>query len=61
MPSAARGRFKPEADGHAYAIDLVDQIVDLNKGVYLDPDLKNSTATDFCIGVAGTLKNTSKP
>ena len=49
----SEGRFKPEADGHAYAIDLVDQIVDLNKGVYLDPDLKNTTATSFCIGVAG--------
>ncbi len=49
----SEGRFKPEADGHSYAIDLVDQIVDLNKGVYLDPDLKNTTATNFCIGVAG--------
>ncbi|MCH1576307.1 MAG: methylenetetrahydrofolate reductase [NAD(P)H] [Flavobacteriales bacterium] len=49
----SEGRFKAEADGHAYAIDLVDQIVDLNKGVYLDPDLKNTMATDFCIGVAG--------
>lgn len=49
----SEGRFNPEADGHAYAIHLVDQIVDLNKGIYLDPDLKNTTATDFCIGVAG--------
>ena len=49
----SEGRFKAEADGHAYAIDLVDQIVDLNKGVYLDPDLKNTMATSFCIGVAG--------
>ena len=49
----SEGRFKPESDGHAYAIHLVDQIVDLNKGIYLDPDLKNTTATDFCIGVAG--------
>ena len=49
----SEGRFKAEANGHAYAIDLVDQIVDLNKGVYLDPDLKNTTTTSFCIGVAG--------
>ena len=49
----SEGRFKAEADGHAYAIDLVDQVVDLNKGVYLDPDLKNTMATSFCIGVAG--------
>jgi methylenetetrahydrofolate reductase (NADPH) len=49
----SEGRFKADTDGHAYAIDLVNQIVDLNKGIYLDPDLKNTTATDFCIGVAG--------
>ena len=49
----SEGRFKAESDGHAFAIDLVDQIVDLNKGIYLDPDLKNSMSTDFCIGVAG--------
>ena len=49
----SEGRFKADADGHTYAIDLVDQIVDLNKGVYLDPDLKNTTTTSFCIGVAG--------
>ena len=49
----SEGRFKPEVDGHAHAIHLVDQIVDLNKGIYLDPDLKNTTTTDFCIGVAG--------
>jgi methylenetetrahydrofolate reductase (NADPH) len=49
----SEGRFKAEADGHAYAIDLLHQVVDLNKGIYLDPDLKNTTSTDFCIGVAG--------
>lgn len=49
----SEGRFKAEPDGHAYAIDLVKQIVDLNNGVYLDPDLRNTTNTDFCIGVAG--------
>lgn len=43
--------FKPEKDGHAYASDLVTQIHNLNNGVYLDEDLQNSTATNFCIGV----------
>ena len=45
--------FKPHPKGHAYANDLVAQIEDMNAGVYLDEALQNSTATDFCIGVAG--------
>lgn len=45
--------FRPEPDGHAHANELVEQIVNLGKGVYLDPDLKNNHPLDFCIGVAG--------
>ncbi len=45
--------FRPESDGHAYANELVDQLVNLRKGIYLDPDLKNNHSMDFCIGVAG--------
>lgn len=45
--------FKPEKNGHKYAVDLVKQITDLNQGIYLDEELENSHATDFCIGVAG--------
>ena len=45
--------FKPEKDGHAYALDLVSQIQDLNNGKYLDEELQNSSKTNFCIGVAG--------
>lgn len=52
-PIRSEGRFKGEADGHSYAIDLVNQVADMNQGRYLDADLKNSNATDFCIGVAG--------
>ena len=44
--------FRPENDGHAYASQLVKQISDLNAGLYLDDQLQNSSATDFCIGVA---------
>ena len=43
--------FKPEKDGHAYASDLVSQIEDLNNGKYLDEELLNTCATNFCIGV----------
>ncbi|MCF7802916.1 MAG: methylenetetrahydrofolate reductase [NAD(P)H] [Candidatus Marinimicrobia bacterium] len=35
-----------------YAIDLVNQIHEMNNGNYLE-DLANATPTDFCIGVAG--------
>ncbi|HCX21287.1 MAG: methylenetetrahydrofolate reductase [NAD(P)H] [Flammeovirgaceae bacterium] len=45
--------FKPEPDGNAYAIDLVDQVVGMNEGQYLDEDLQNAVPTTFCIGVAG--------
>ncbi|HOY52473.1 MAG TPA: methylenetetrahydrofolate reductase, partial [Prolixibacteraceae bacterium] len=45
--------FRPEPGGNAHAIDLVRQINNLKKGIYLDPELKNSTPLDFCVGVAG--------
>lgn len=45
--------FTPNKGGNAYATELVEQISDLNKGVYLDDALQNTTATDFCIGVSG--------
>ncbi|MCH4829242.1 methylenetetrahydrofolate reductase [NAD(P)H] [Flavobacterium columnare] len=45
--------FKPEKEGNEYASELVKQISDLNNGKYLDADLQNTNATDFCIGVAG--------
>lgn len=45
--------FVPEADGHGYASELIEQIVGMNEGKYLDEELDNSAASDFCIGVAG--------
>ncbi|HTX88854.1 MAG TPA: methylenetetrahydrofolate reductase [Bacteroidales bacterium] len=45
--------FVPEKDGHSHADDLVRQIVSMNAGKYLDEALENTTATDFCVGVAG--------
>lgn len=49
----SEGTFRPEVGGHAYAVDLIKQVVKMNEGEYLDPDLKNAKSTDFCIGVAG--------
>lgn len=39
--------------GNRYAIDLVSQIYDMNKGKYLEDELLDATPTDFCIGVGG--------
>ena len=44
--------FTPNKDGHKYASELVNQITNLNNGVYLE-DLEVATQTNFCIGVAG--------
>lgn len=45
--------FMPEPNGHRYASELLEQIVNLNQGKYLDDELQNTSRTDFCIGVAG--------
>jgi methylenetetrahydrofolate reductase (NADPH) len=45
--------FEPEPGGHKYAIDLLKQVVNMNAGIYLEEDLKATTKTTFCIGVAG--------
>ncbi|MBA4304159.1 MAG: methylenetetrahydrofolate reductase [NAD(P)H] [Sphingobacteriaceae bacterium] len=45
--------FTPEPDGNANALELLLQVKEMNNGIYLDEDLVNPVATDFCIGVAG--------
>ncbi len=45
--------FLPEPNGHAYAIDLVKQVGNMNKGKYIEDDLADVAPTNFCIGVAG--------
>ncbi len=50
---AFEDRFVPEPDGHKYALDLVKQMVNMNKGIYLDANISNGQPTDFCIGIAG--------
>ncbi len=52
-PPKSESVFVPEKDGHANADSLVTQIMNMNKGNYLDKDLENSAATDFSVGVAG--------
>ncbi|KGO88165.1 5,10-methylenetetrahydrofolate reductase [Flavobacterium rivuli WB 3.3-2 = DSM 21788] len=45
--------FRAEKEGNQYATELVTQVANLNNGIYLDADLQNTSATNFCIGVAG--------
>ncbi len=43
--------FKPEKEGHHFPSELVEQISNLNEGMYLDNELQNTSKTNFCIGV----------
>lgn len=52
-PQPSMKYFQAEPGGHSHALDLVKQVGNLNRGVYMDEDLLNATATDFTIGVAG--------
>jgi methylenetetrahydrofolate reductase (NADPH) len=45
--------FEPEPNGHRYALDLMQQVINMNNGIYLEEDLKSPVKTNFCIGVAG--------
>jgi methylenetetrahydrofolate reductase (NADPH) len=44
--------FRPHPEGHQYAVQLIEQIAEMNKGNYLIDDIKLEP-TDFCIGAAG--------
>jgi len=52
-PAKDEKSFKPEPGGHHYAKELVDQIMLMNEGKYLAPELQNSFKTNFEVGVAG--------
>ena len=49
----SEAEFVPEPNGHAYAVDLIHQIKNMNHGRYLESDLADVAPTNFCIGVAG--------
>lgn len=46
-------KFVPEPGGNAYALDLVKQVDEMNRGRYLDENIENGQKTNFCIGIAG--------
>lgn len=45
--------FTPKNDGNCHADQLVKQITEMNRGIYLDADSEYHSGTNFCIGVAG--------
>ncbi|MDA3813526.1 MAG: methylenetetrahydrofolate reductase [Candidatus Cloacimonetes bacterium] len=45
-------KFEAEKDGFLYASEIVQQVADMNRGLYTFP-AENLAATDFCIGAAG--------
>ncbi len=52
-PQVGMKKFIPEPEGNQHAVELVEQIAHLNKGIYLDEELLNTRSMNFCIGVAG--------
>jgi len=44
--------FRPHKEGHEFAVDLIHQINDMNKGNYMMDDIQLEP-TNFCIGAAG--------
>lgn len=52
-PIKTENHFVPEPGGNNYAIELVQQVSSMNKGKFLDDDLRDVDPTRFCIGVAG--------
>ena len=45
--------FVPEHNGNKQAIELLNQVVGLNNGIYLDKDIINGSKSNFCMGVSG--------
>jgi methylenetetrahydrofolate reductase (NADPH) len=44
--------FKPHPEGHRYAVELISQISEMNRGTYVSEDIQLDP-TDFCMGAAG--------
>jgi methylenetetrahydrofolate reductase (NADPH) len=49
----SEANFEAEPGGHFYTLDLVKQVRNMNEGIYLEDDVKNTVKTKFSIGVAG--------
>ena len=52
-PPTGERRFVATEGGYEHTDQMVKQISDANRGIFLDPSLKETIPTSFCIGVAG--------
>jgi len=52
-PSKGARQFIAEKGGHSHSSELIEQIMNLNKGKYLNEDLIDAMPTDFSVGIAG--------
>lgn len=48
----SEGRFEADPNGHSYASELMNQVIELNQGKYLHEEVTRNP-TNFSIGVAG--------
>jgi len=51
--SAYKKPLKYGRSANEYAVELVQQIIDLNKGKYIEEDLLDAEPMDICVGVGG--------
>ncbi|MDX9695744.1 MAG: methylenetetrahydrofolate reductase [NAD(P)H] [Bacteroidales bacterium] len=52
-PSKGARQFIAEPGGHSHSSELIEQIMNLNKGNYLNEELVDAMPTDFSVGIAG--------
>jgi methylenetetrahydrofolate reductase (NADPH) len=52
-PIKTEQMFTPSDGGNRNALELVEQIMRLRNGIYLDEDVKNPEPLNLCVGVAG--------
>lgn len=52
-PIKTESTFVPESSGHKYAVELIEQIANMNRGKYLHEENQSTQTSQFCIGAAG--------
>ena len=51
-PAKPFSTFKAKENGYAYASELVEQVVNMNQGIYLHEEDTTLSPSNFCVGVA---------